>query len=130
MSERNIELVQGKTGIEMPLESGNWILLKEEGYSPVEMLVGAIGACGVYVYQSILTKSKIPYRFGKSSVAYKRDESRKSSPLQAVKIEFEITVPTEFQARAERALKLIHGNCPVMQSIDPNIVVTEQVHFN
>lgn len=43
---REIKLVQGKEGIELPYETGNWVLLKEQGYSPVEMLVASVAACG------------------------------------------------------------------------------------
>ena len=124
-----IELVQGKTGIEIPLASGNWVMLREEGYSPVQSLAAAVGACGAYVYQSVLNNSKVPYKFQRVTVNYKRDEERQSQPLKEIEIIFYVEIAADLQERALRAAKLIGPNCPVMQSLDPQIKISEVVEF-
>ena len=128
MSE-TIKLVQGTKGMELPLEAGNWVLLREEGYSPVQSLVAAVGACGAYVYQSVLEKSRIPFEFEGVEVNYERDESQPSEPVKSIEIQFFVTVPEKDQGRAERGLRLISKHCPVIQSLNPNIELVEKVIF-
>lgn len=129
MSENQIELIQGEKGMELPVATGNWVLLRDYGYSPVQSLVAAVGACGAYVYQSILTNSKIDYTFERVQINYERDEERKSEPVKKISPTFDVHVAPEQQERAVRALKLIAVNCPVIQSLDPSIEVLEKVEF-
>lgn len=124
-----LTLVQGETGFELPFAAGNWVLKREVGYSPVESLAAAVGACGGYVYTSILEKSKIPVVFKKIEVAYTRDSENKAEPLKTISIRFFVEMAEEYQGRAERSLKLVSQYCPVMQSLDPAITVTESVVF-
>lgn len=129
MSKNELELIQGEKGMELPLAAGNWVLLKEEGYSPVQSLVAAVGACGAYVYQSILANSKIPHTFEKVMIEYTRDSERQSEPVKTIELVLTVKVAPELQDRATRGIKLIAKNCPVMQSLDPAIEVSERVNF-
>lgn len=129
MSEHTLELIQGEEGLELPAESGNWVMLRDHGYSPVQSLVAAAGACGAYVYQSVLFNSKVPYTFEKILIDYTRDTNLPSKPLNKIEMTFYLSVPPEFQDKAIRALRLIERNCPVIQSLDPKIHVTETVSF-
>lgn len=130
MKKEELVLIQGEKGMELPFETGNWVLLKgEEGYSPVETLAACVGACGAYVYQSILKNSKIAYQFEKVQVTYERDETKKSEPLSKVSLVFDVKIAKEDQGRAERSLKMIGAHCPVMQSLDPTIEINETVNF-
>lgn len=129
MSEEKLLLVQGQQGMELPREGENWVLLKDLGYSPVQSLVAAVGSCGAYVYQSILEKSRIPYRFDRVEINYVRDEERESEPVKEITLVFFVEVEESKQGRAERGLGMVSKYCPVMQSIDPTIVVTEKVVF-
>lgn len=129
MTMDKIELVQGEKGMELPVETGNWIILRDGGYSPVQSMVAAVGACGAYVYQSILESSRIDYTFSKVEINYERDTEVKSEPVKSIAINFYLTVDEEKQGRAERSLKLIAKHCPVMQSLDPKIIVTETATF-
>jgi uncharacterized OsmC-like protein len=124
-----MELISGEKGFELVHQSGNWILKKEIGFSPVELLVASIGACGAYVYEKILTNSHIDFTIENVQISYERTEEKPAKPLSQVSILFTLQVAQEAQGKAERALKLISKNCPVMQSLDPEIVVTETVSF-
>ena len=93
------------------------------------MLVSAIGACGGYVYQSVLENSHIPFEFEKIEVTYSREVERRAQPLKQVTILFYVSVPEAFQARATRCLKLVSPNCPVIQSLAERITVEETVVF-
>lgn len=122
-------LVQGEKGIELPVESGNWVLLREEGYSPVQTMVAAVGACGAYVYQSVLESSRIPNTFDHVEITYERDEEIQSQPVKKIELYFYLTVEEDKRERAERGLKLIAKHCPVIQSLNPNIKVIEKAIF-
>lgn len=124
-----MELISGETGFELVHQSGNWILKKDIGFSPVEMLVASIGACGAYVYEKILTNSNIDFTIKNVEISYERAEEKQAKPLSRVVITFSLHVSEEHQGKAERALKLIGKNCPVMQSLDPEIAVIENVIF-
>lgn len=118
-----------ETSHTLPIENGSWILKREEGYSPVQMFVAAVASCGGYVYASVLQNSNIPHEIEKIEVNYLRDEKRKTNPVSAIDLVIHAKIDTAFHEKAERCVKLISPNCPVIQSIDPQIVVTESVLF-
>lgn len=124
-----MELRSSEKGFELVHKSGNWILKKDIGFSPVEMLVASIGACGAYVYEKVLTNSQVEFDFKQVEISYERAETKPAKPLSRVEIVFSLRVAETDQGKAERALKLIAKNCPVMQSLDPEIVVVENVIF-
>ncbi|MFD2308088.1 OsmC family protein [Enterococcus termitis] len=124
-----MKLVPSQKGFELVHQNGNWVLKKEIGFSPVEMLVASVGACGAYVYEKILTNSHIDFTIDSVDISYERAENKPTKPLSQVTILFTVQVPEEAQGKAERALKLISKNCPVIQSLDPEIAVVETVHF-
>lgn len=132
MSYLTIEsLVLTKDGkaFTMPSPTGDWQLLREIGYSPVQMLVSGIAGCGGYVYESVLKNSDVPYTIERVRVEYTRNEHKRSQPLATVDLVIEAKIPVEYQDKAIRCLKLIAPNCPVIQSLDPAIQVTETVKF-
>lgn len=124
-----MELISSRKGFELVHRSGNWVVKKEIGFSPVEMLVASIGACGAYVYEKIGTNSRINYTIEKVNISYERAEDKQANPLSHIMLSFSVRVSKEEQGRAQRALKLIGKNCPVIQSLDPEITVVEQVIF-
>ncbi len=124
-----LELIQGNDGIELVHGAGNWKLKREIGFSPVQTLAATVGACGAYVYQGILNNSNIPYTFNRATVTYETDLEKAPNPIKSVQLTFYADVTAEYQGRAERALKLVSKNCPVIQSLDPAITVTEKVIF-
>lgn len=124
-----MELISSEKGFELVHQSGNWVLKKDIGFSPVEMLVASIGACGAYVYEKILTNSHIDFTIEKVDISYERAQEKQAKPLSEVVITFFVQVSEEKQGKAERALKLIGSNCPVIQSLDSEISVIENVVF-
>lgn len=122
-------LVPSGDGVALPHPSGDWTLLRGEGYSPVQSVVGAVGACGTYVFKSILENSKIDYTLHKVELSYTRDETAKSEPLVSIDTVFYMTIPEESRGRAERSTKLIAQYCPVIQSLNPNIILNESIKY-
>lgn len=115
---------------ELPRPEDNWILKADQGYSPVQMVAAATTACGGYVYQEILTNSRVQFEMQKAEVSYTRDEvENPAHPIKTIEITFYLRVPAEDQKKATSCLRLIGRHCPVMQSLDPQIQVTEKVIF-
>lgn len=124
-----MELISSDNGFELLHKNGNWVLKKEIGFSPVEMLAASIGACGAYVYEKILTNSHIEFEIEQVEISYERTETKPARPLSRVEITFSLRMNKAEQGKAERAIKLIAKNCPVMQSLDPEIAVVENLIF-
>lgn len=125
-----MELVLNNDTVELVHESGNWILKRGAGFSAVQMVANAAGACGIYVLNSILSNSNIPCEVIKAFVSYTVDENNRVRPLKSISIEYHVRVEEEYKPRVERILKLVHKSCPVMQSLDPNIDVIETLVYN
>ncbi|OTN75796.1 hypothetical protein A5886_000872 [Enterococcus sp. 8G7_MSG3316] len=132
MTVETLTIYEGSNGsdkFEMQTPNGDWILAREQGYSPVQMLVSAVAACGGYVYRSVLENSKVDANISKIEVSYDRNPDKKAEPVSAIQINFSAKVAEADQEKAIRCLKLIAANCPVIQSLDPAIEVTETVVF-
>lgn len=124
-----LKLVNGQVGLELEHKNGNWVMLKDYGYSPVQMLVASIGACGQYVYKSVLEKSSIPGQLMDVTIEYSVDENSKSHQLKEVKINFEMKIQPQFQTKALSALRLVNEFCPVIQSLNSDISIEKTVKF-
>ena len=88
MAVETLTLVKGKDKLELPQQNGNWVLARELGYSPVQMLVTAAAACGGYVYTSVLENSHVPAEIEKIEVSYTRDSTKKAEPISSIQINF------------------------------------------
>ncbi len=127
-----MELIKnaGKKELELVSKNNNWIMANEIGFSPVQSLVAAVGACGGYVYEGILTNSKIPFQLLGITMDYQVNKKGSVHPVTSIQMIFHVIVATEHQSRAVRALRLVSKNCPVIQSLDPKISVEETIHFH
>ncbi|MBS7578071.1 MULTISPECIES: OsmC family protein [unclassified Enterococcus] len=122
VSADNEQLLLKKEGVK-------WILKKDAGYSPVQMLVAAAASCGGYVLASILNNSKIPFILERIEVTYDRDETRRASPVAKIELTFYVKAAADLQERIKRCLKMVAPNCPVIQSLAPNIKIAESIVF-
>lgn len=129
MCEGKLRLFYEKQCFITATETTRWVLKEKVGYSPVENLVNSMGACCGYVYEAVLSNSKIPHTFKKIEMTYRRQTDRRAHPLEKVEVHFYLEVEEELQAKALRCLRLVLPNCPVVQSLDPAIKIEEQVHF-
>lgn len=124
-----MNLILTENGAELIHPSGNWKLKKDIGFSPVESTVANVAACSAYVYTEILNNSKIEFEITNIEVDYKRSETIKTFPISEIIVTFHMKVPQEMQGKAERATAMIARNCPVIQSLNPDIWVHEDVIF-
>lgn len=126
---KEIRLTQGELGLELYHSTANWILRDADGYSPVNMLVASIGACGAYVLESIALKSKIAFTLKEVVLHYDRHEDQKSRPLSHVIIDIYGESPVEQQERMRRYLGMVNDYCPVIQSLNSDVIIEKRITF-
>jgi Predicted redox protein, regulator of disulfide bond formation len=124
-----MELIEKSGHVELVHKDGNWILLRELGFSPVQTVVAATAACSTYVYEEILEKQRIAYKMISVDVDYERNTELTTQPLSKINVQFHILLSSDDQAKAIKDLSLIAKNCPVVQSLNPSIKVDESVTF-
>lgn len=126
---KTLTLINGENGLELERPDQNWILLKDYGYSPVQMLVASVAACGQYVFKSILERSSIEASLKNVAVSYDVDESSKSHQVTSIAITFEVIAAPELHDKIGRTLRLVNEYCPVIQSLDPKIVIEKTIKY-
>lgn len=127
MVER-LTIIRGVEKFELQTKTARWVLAKEEGYSPVQMLVSAIGACGDTCINPFWKIRTFPLSLKNRSHVFKRSRET-STTIKTGDDSLYVTVPEAFQERATRCLKLVSPNCPVIQSLAERITVEETVVF-
>lgn len=125
-----MELILNGEVVELVHDSGNWLMKRGIGFSAVEMVVNSAGACGLYVFSSILKNSKIDAIVQRAHVSYTVDETTSVRALKTISIEYKVQVEESLKPRVERVLPFVHRNCPVMQSLDPKIEVIETIIYS
>ncbi|WP_239256992.1 OsmC family protein [Listeria ilorinensis] len=124
-----MELIKRGKKIELLHPNGDWTLLKEEGFSPIQITVAAVAACSGYVYHTLLEKKRVPVEELTIEVDYEQDQDQPVHVLTKIDVHFTLKVAEEDQKKAESALKFVKEACPVAQSINPDVVIIESVTF-
>lgn len=124
-----MRLIEKSGHVELVHKDGNWILLRELGFSPVQTVVAAAAACSTYVYEEILKKQRIIYKIVSIDVDYERDTEHPAQPLSKINVHFRMVINLKDQLKAKKDLRLISKNCPVVQSLNSSVEVNESVSF-
>lgn len=125
-----MKLIERSGHVELIHKDGNWILLRELGFSPTQAVVAATAACSAYVYEGILRKQNIRFGLMSIDVDYEINEKLETHPLSAIHVHFVLNVVEADQEKAIKDLRLIAKNCPVAQSLNPSIEISETVSFS
>ncbi|MDO4680803.1 MAG: OsmC family protein [Aerococcus sp.] len=105
-----------------------WELIRGTSYSPLESVVAAAGACAGYVYQDILTNSKLAAEVMKVEVDYATHEGDVHA-LMALDVHFYVQASEAELEKARRYVKFVHRYCPVIQSLREDIEINDHVHW-
>lgn len=125
-----MDLVKNGKVLELVHPTGNWTLIKEEGFSPVQITVAAVAACSGYVYQTLLEKKRIELNDLSIHTDYEQDQESAVHVLTKINVTFTVDlVDKSNQAKAEKAVHLVKDACPVAKSLDPSIEINEIVVF-
>ena len=129
MTVETLTIHQGSDKLEMTTPTGNWVLVSTGKRLFASPNAGECGRCLRWLYASVLENSKITAEIEKIEVSYDRDDNKKAQPVSAIHIQFYAKIAEADHDKATRCLKLVSPNCPVIQSLDPAIEVTETVTF-
>ncbi|MDF2911826.1 MAG: osmC-like family protein [Sporolactobacillus laevolacticus] len=124
-----MKLIEQSGHVELVHKNGNWILLRDLGFSPVQTVVAATAACSAYVYEGILKKQNIRFRLISIDAEYEINENLETHPISLIHVHFVLDVDEADQEKAIKDLRLIAKNCPVAQSLNPSIKINETVSF-
>jgi len=125
-----LSMSMGEQGYEMSHDNAHWVLLKGLGYSPVQMLIASIGACGGYVLDSILDKMQIDHVMKDIEMDFDVNHDSKAKEPTFVSMVFHVQLSNEQnQDKTLHALTLVHKYCPVMLSLNDDIKIEKSIKF-
>lgn len=128
MTNEQVTVFGKEEQFELALDQMNLVMTKEAGYSPTQLLASAVGGCEGYVLKSLLLNSKVPAEVTKIKVDYQRADTRPQF-FQSIDLTFEIVADPKWHHRIESIMKLVEKYCPVVQSLSPDIEITETIIF-
>ena len=125
----NLTLTYTDNRYEMQNDNAHCILRREIGFSPVQMLVASIGACGGYVLTSILDKMQIKHEMRNLEMTFEVNQDSKAKEPTYVGMVFHIQVHQDDSEKVLHALSLVPKYCPVMLSLNDKVIIEKQVCF-
>lgn len=123
----HLELIRRETGFILSNETESWTLKRDIGFSPVQTLVSAVAGCGGYVYESLLDKSRLPVRVLAVSLDYQTNQETSNHYVTQIDLVYHLEAEPHLHERVTRLLEMIHKHCPVMASLNPEIIVTQRI---
>lgn len=131
MAKRELEINIKKGKLHLPIANEkDWELDDQENYSPLELTVISVAACGARVFQSMANKSNIGAELRDVQIHYTREDSDNARPLKTIELVYSVDAGNEKEERMSKAIvSRIERYCPVMQSLDPKITVNETIEF-
>ncbi|WP_163652243.1 OsmC family protein [Listeria sp. PSOL-1] len=124
-----MKLIKNGKKIELIHADAHWPLIKEEGFSPVQMVVAAASACSGYVFVKLLTKKRIKVNSLMMDVDYKQNLDEAVHVIEEITIHFFLDIAEADQEKAQSALKYVKKACPVVMSLHPDIKIVEKLTF-
>ncbi|MCO7174920.1 OsmC family protein [Sporolactobacillus kofuensis] len=123
-----MELVQTSDVLELVHENGNWLLNRELGFSPVQMVAASAAACSTYVFESMLDERGIPYEIKKVLFEYQLDVYY-PNPVSKIDVQFYIKSNLNDREEIEHVFFQIAENCQVIQTLHPRVKVNASIYY-
>ncbi|WP_204465860.1 OsmC family protein [Shouchella xiaoxiensis] len=99
------------------------------GFRPYQLLVSSIAVCSGGVYRKILVKKRIDYTTIDIEAEVVRNEANVNEVTE-VHLTFYVKGASVAIEKLEKALELATKNCPIVQSVNKSILITEKVILN
>ncbi|USG65527.1 OsmC family protein [Brevibacillus ruminantium] len=96
----------------------------EHGFRPFQLLVSSIAVCSGGVLRKILEKMRMPCSDMKVTAEVERNEE-KANRVEKIHLHFVITGEQLDPEKVKKAVELARKNCPMAQSVEGSIVLTE-----
>nr|WP_059104033.1 OsmC family protein [Shouchella shacheensis] len=98
------------------------------GFRPFQLLVSSVAVCSAGVFRKILEKKRISYGEVDVAAEVTRNEANVNE-VTAIALHFTISGASASQETVEKALALSTKNCPIVQSVNGSIDITETIEF-
>ncbi|WDF05841.1 OsmC family protein [Shouchella hunanensis] len=96
------------------------------GFRPFQLLVSSIAVCSGGVFRTILDKKRISYKSINLEADVVRNEANVNEVTE-VHLTFIIEGAQANFEKLEKALQLATKNCPIVQSVNKSINITETI---
>ncbi|SFJ55358.1 MULTISPECIES: OsmC family protein [unclassified Bacillus (in: firmicutes)] len=123
-----MQLIVKRDEIITKLPYGELQIGKENGYTPLELLIASIAGCSAIVFRTILEKKRITYHEFTMETEIRRSETL-SKPLESVHLHYKIKAERITQEQLEKALELAMKNCTIVQSVKDSIEIIETIEL-
>ncbi|MGG2093715.1 OsmC family protein [Bacillus sp. S13(2024)] len=101
---------------------------KENGYTPLNLLIASIAGCSAIVLRTILEKKRITYNEFTIATEIVRSEVL-PKPVESIHLHYTIKAEGITQEQLEKALELAVKNCTIVQSVKDSIKITETIEL-
>lgn len=123
-----MKLTVKRNEITTDLPYGELQIGKENGYTPLELLIASIAGCSSIVFRTILEKKRITYNEFTIEAEIVRSEVL-SKPVESIHLHYKIKAEGIAQEQLEKALELAVKNCTIVQSVKDSIQVIETIEL-
>ncbi|SFD63242.1 Uncharacterized OsmC-related protein [Bacillus sp. 491mf] len=123
-----MQLIVKRDEITADLPYGELQIGKENGYTPLELLIASIAGCSAIVFRTILEKKRITYHEFTMETEIKRSETV-SKPVESAHLHYKIKAEGITQEQLEKALELAMKNCTIVQSVKGSIEIIETIEL-
>ncbi|WP_062049351.1 OsmC family protein [Bacillus sp. JCM 19034] len=121
-----MEFKMKENGFQIDLEYGTLDVSGNEqyGYRPYQLLVSSIAVCSGGVFRKVLEKKRITYENITIEADVKRNEEGVNE-VTDIALHFIIEGCPATEKQIEKSLEIARKNCPIVQSVQGSINVTE-----
>lgn len=123
-----MKLTIKQNDIQVNLSNGVLHIGKEQGYTPLELLVTSIAGCSAIVFQTILEKKRVSYESFTIDTEITRSEQL-PKPITSVHLHYKIKTDCITKEQLEKVLVLAVKNCTIAQSVKDSIEITETIEL-
>lgn len=123
-----MELIQPSEALELVHTNGNWLLDRESGFSPVQLVAASAASCSTYVFEKLLDDRGIPYEMKKVLFEYQLDVYY-PNPVSQIDVRFYLKTRDRDCEEIKQVFFQIAENCPVIQSLHPRIKTNAFIVF-
>ncbi|PEZ06426.1 osmotically inducible protein C [Bacillus sp. AFS018417] len=123
-----MKLTVKRNEITTDLPYGELQIGKENGYTPLELLIASIAGCSSIVFRTILEKKRITYNEFTIEADIIRSEVL-SKPVESIHLHYKIKAEGITQEQLEKALELAVKNCTIVQSVKDSIQIIETIEL-
>lgn len=97
---------------------------EQYGFRPFQLMVSSIAVCSGGVLRKVLDKMRMPCSYMKVTAEVVRNEE-KANRIEKIHLRFIISGENLQEEKVKKAIEASRKNCPMVQSVQDSIEITE-----